>query len=103
MKLTELFLAELERESVLSRRTLERVPDGRYHWKPQPKSMPMVSRPSLVSTRGGSSPLKSSDGRQVAGGLRALGRRGRAGVAAARSPAAAAPRQENARIPGKSR
>ena len=39
MKLTEMFLAELEREAGPTRRTLERVPEGRYDWKPHPKSM----------------------------------------------------------------
>jgi uncharacterized damage-inducible protein DinB len=50
MKMTELFLAELERESLLSRRALERVPDGRYDWKPHPKSMPMGYLSTLVAT-----------------------------------------------------
>ncbi len=53
MKLTELFLAELARESVLSRRTLERVPEGRYDWKPHPKSMPMGYLSTLVATMPG--------------------------------------------------
>src|SRR5580765_460073 len=39
MKMTDLFLAELEREAVVTRRALERVPEGRYDWKPHPKSM----------------------------------------------------------------
>ena len=33
MKLTELFLAELEREAAGTRRTLERVPEGHNDWK----------------------------------------------------------------------
>ena len=41
MKLTEIFLADLEREVPASRRVLERVPDGRFDWKPHEKSMPM--------------------------------------------------------------
>jgi hypothetical protein len=41
MNLTDLFLAELEREAANTRRTLERVPEGRYEWKPHEKSMPM--------------------------------------------------------------
>jgi uncharacterized damage-inducible protein DinB len=39
MKMTELFLAQLEREAEPTRRTLERVPEGQYDWKPHPKSM----------------------------------------------------------------
>jgi len=50
MKMTELFLAELDRESALSRRALERVPDGLYDWKPHPKSMQMGYLSTLVAT-----------------------------------------------------
>lgn len=39
MKMTELFLAELDREAGPTRRTLERVPEGRYDFKPHAKSM----------------------------------------------------------------
>ena len=49
MKMTELFLAELEREAILTRRTLERVPDGRYDWKPHEKSMPFGYLSELVA------------------------------------------------------
>lgn len=41
MKLTDLYLAELEREAPASRRALERVPDSRSDWKPHEKSMPL--------------------------------------------------------------
>ena len=41
MKLTELFADEIVREGALTRRTLERVPEGRDDWKPHEKSMPM--------------------------------------------------------------
>ena len=34
MKLTDLFLGELDPEAPLTGRTLERVPDGRNDWKP---------------------------------------------------------------------
>src|SRR4026208_1272976 len=40
MKLTELFLGELDREAPLTRRVLERVPEGRNDWQPHKKSMP---------------------------------------------------------------
>ena len=39
MKLTELFLTELDREVERSRRALEQVPDGKHDWKPHEKSM----------------------------------------------------------------
>ena len=41
MKITELLLAELDREAVVIRKTLERVPEGKNDWKPHPKSMPL--------------------------------------------------------------
>jgi uncharacterized damage-inducible protein DinB len=50
MKLTELFLEELEAEAPATRRVLERVPDGRTEWKPHPKSMPMGYLATLVAT-----------------------------------------------------
>ena len=41
MKLTDLFLEELDREGPLIRRALEAVPQGRGDWKPHAKSMPL--------------------------------------------------------------
>jgi uncharacterized damage-inducible protein DinB len=49
MKMTNLFSAELERESALTRRTLERVPDGHYEWKPHEKSMKLGYLAELVA------------------------------------------------------
>jgi len=49
MKLTDLFLGELEREAAATRRTLERVPDGRYDWKPHEKSMTLGRLAELVA------------------------------------------------------
>jgi len=49
MKMTELFIAELEREAAATRRTLERVPDNRYDWKPHEKSMPLGYLAELVA------------------------------------------------------
>jgi uncharacterized damage-inducible protein DinB len=49
MKMTELFLAELEEEVASTRRTLERVPDGRYDWKPHEKSMTLGYLAELVA------------------------------------------------------
>ncbi|HXB57908.1 MAG TPA: DinB family protein [Vicinamibacteria bacterium] len=50
MKMTEFFSAQLEREAPLSRRALERVPEGRRDWKPHEKSMPLGSLSTLVAT-----------------------------------------------------
>ena len=50
MKMTEFFLAQLEREAPISQRTLERVPEGRNDWKPHDKSMPLGSLANLVAT-----------------------------------------------------
>jgi uncharacterized damage-inducible protein DinB len=49
MKLTDLFLSELEREAPLTRRALERVPEGRNDWKPHEKSMPLGRLAALVA------------------------------------------------------
>jgi uncharacterized damage-inducible protein DinB len=50
MKLTDLFSEELAREGAITRRTLERVPEGRDDWKPHDKSMPLGRLAMLVST-----------------------------------------------------
>jgi uncharacterized damage-inducible protein DinB len=50
MKLTELFLAELEREAPRTRRALEQVPAGRDDWKPHEKSMPLARLAGLVAS-----------------------------------------------------
>ena len=50
MKLTELFLAELDREGPRTRRALEQVPAGRDDWAPHPKSMPLGRLAGLVAS-----------------------------------------------------
>lgn len=50
MKLTELFLAELDREAPRTRRALEQVPTGRDDWQPHPKSMPLGRLAGLVAS-----------------------------------------------------
>ncbi|HEY0552780.1 MAG TPA: DinB family protein [Thermoanaerobaculia bacterium] len=52
-KITELLLAELEREAAGTRRALERVPEGRDDWKPHEKSMPLGYLAALVATMPG--------------------------------------------------
>lgn len=53
MQMTDLFLAELEREAAATRRVLERVPEGRNDWKPHEKSMPLGYLATLVATMPG--------------------------------------------------
>lgn len=50
MKMTEFFLAQLEREAASTRRALERVPEGHNDWKPHDRSMPLGYLASLVAT-----------------------------------------------------
>jgi len=50
MKLTDFFLAELEREAAITRRALQQVPEGRNDWKPQGESMALGYLASLVAT-----------------------------------------------------
>ncbi|PSK88888.1 DinB family protein [Taibaiella chishuiensis] len=39
MSMISMFKKELDRESVITRKMLERIPDDKYDWKPHPKSM----------------------------------------------------------------
>src|ERR1700704_4433162 len=50
MKLTEFFLAELDREVERSRRALEQVPEDKYDWKPHDKSMIFGYLANMVAT-----------------------------------------------------
>src|ERR1700719_3764731 len=50
MQITELLLAELNREAVGIRKTLERVPEGKNDWKPHEKSMPLGYLATIVAT-----------------------------------------------------
>jgi len=53
MEIKDLFLAQLERETPLSLRVLQRVPEGKPDWKPHEKSMPMGYLAALVATMPG--------------------------------------------------
>ncbi len=53
MRLTELFLHQLQTEAENSRKALARVPDGRNDWRPHPKSMPLGNLATLVATMPG--------------------------------------------------
>ena len=50
MKLTQLFLDELDREAARTRSAVERVPTGRDDWKPHAKSMPLARLAGLVAS-----------------------------------------------------
>lgn len=50
MKLTQLFVDELDREAPRTRRALEHVPLGRDDWTPHPKSMPLGRLAGLVAS-----------------------------------------------------
>src|ERR1700719_3240530 len=50
MQITELLLAELDREAVGIRKTLERVPEGKNDWKPHEKSMALGALATIVAT-----------------------------------------------------
>jgi len=49
MKLSQLFLDQLENEAKSTRRVLERVPEGRNDWKPHEKSMTFGYLSALVA------------------------------------------------------
>ncbi|HZS58417.1 MAG TPA: DinB family protein [Gemmatimonadaceae bacterium] len=51
--LTDRLLGELESEATITRRVLERVPEGKGDWKPHEKSMPMGRLAGLVATMPG--------------------------------------------------
>jgi len=50
MKLTEFFLAELDREVERARRAVQEVPEGKYNWKPHDKSMIFGYLSDMVAT-----------------------------------------------------
>jgi uncharacterized damage-inducible protein DinB len=53
MTFTEMLAAQLEHEAPLTRKALERVPEGKPDWKPHQKSMPLGYLAQLVATMPG--------------------------------------------------
>jgi uncharacterized damage-inducible protein DinB len=56
-KMIDLFIAQLDAEAARTRRTLERVPEGRDDWKPHEKSMPLGRLAMLVARMPSWTPL----------------------------------------------
>ena len=50
MKMTEMFLQQLDAEVERSKRALEQVPEGQFDWKPHPKSMEFGYLVAMVAT-----------------------------------------------------
>jgi uncharacterized damage-inducible protein DinB len=50
MKLTQLFLDQLDREAPRTRGALENVPQGKDDWTPHPRSMPLLRLAGLVAS-----------------------------------------------------
>jgi uncharacterized damage-inducible protein DinB len=50
MKLTQVFLDQLDREEPRTRRALENVPKGKDEWRPHPRSMPLLRLAGLVAS-----------------------------------------------------
>jgi hypothetical protein len=48
-RIADLLLPEFDNEIAVTRRVLERVPDGRGEWKPHPKSFPLGHLAQLVA------------------------------------------------------
>ena len=53
MELKEFFLMQLKQETTLSRKVIERVPEGRNDWKPHQKSMALGHLAALVAAMPG--------------------------------------------------
>lgn len=49
MSIADLLLPEYDKEIVITRKVLERVPDGQGEWKPHEKSFPMAHLAQLVA------------------------------------------------------
>lgn len=49
MSIAELLLPEYDREIIITRKVLERVPDGQGEWKPHEKSFPIAHLAQLVA------------------------------------------------------
>jgi uncharacterized damage-inducible protein DinB len=50
MQMTTMMLEELDREAKLTKRALEKVPEGKDQWKPHPKSMELGRLAQMIAT-----------------------------------------------------
>lgn len=57
MRISELLVPEFDGEIAITRRVLERVPDGRGEWKPHPKAFPLGHLAQLVARLPGWAPM----------------------------------------------
>ena len=56
MKITDALLPEFDQEMANTRKTLERIPDGKFAWKPHPKSFGMGSLATHIANMVGWTP-----------------------------------------------
>jgi uncharacterized damage-inducible protein DinB len=57
MKLSEIFLGEFAHEMISTRKTLERVPEDKFDWRPHPKSMTLGRLAGHIAELPGLAPL----------------------------------------------
>src|ERR1700691_1723586 len=50
MSISQGFLGEFDQEMANTRKSLERVPEGKFDWKPHPKSMSMGALAAHIAT-----------------------------------------------------
>ena len=66
MRLVDPMIAELEREAKITRRVLERAPDGRLGWRPHPRSMSLGQLALHIATiPGGVAQAAAADGMEA--------------------------------------
>ena len=53
MTISQALLPEFDQETAITRKTLERVPDGKFGWKPHPKSFAMGDLATHIATMTG--------------------------------------------------
>jgi len=56
MKISDALLPEFDQEMANTRKTLERVPEDKFDWRPHPKSFPMISLATHIADMVGWTP-----------------------------------------------